>query len=369
MPGYLTARDEPWVRVLLEEIDVRVGDTVSRLESEWESRILPRVRSLGARPRAAMAAYHVLRRRYASAVHAAAKPAEIRLAVFEEAARGLPRDEAIARAVSRLGISEVELLDGMFADRAAERRLRAPECALSPKEVTEAHNLALVQGFLLRAEEISVDVREHVRSVVRYAKLRRLIVTCAVTDKGSTLCLSGPLSLFHKTTRYGLAMAAFAPSVFVTPGFRLAARCELRGESLRLQVASGDPVGSTFALPRATDSQVERRLVRDVRKLRTSWEIRRETAAIVAGDRMFFPDFSLERGADRVLVEVIGFYMPEYLRAKLASLRAAGLTRIVVCIDADLACADGDVAAPEVLRFRRRVDAAELIAAAERLVG
>jgi predicted nuclease of restriction endonuclease-like RecB superfamily len=301
-------------------------------------------------------------------VHAAAKPAEIRLAVFDAVARGLVRDEAIADAAARLEIQACEVLDGLFADRVAERKVRSAEAAIAPKALCEAHNLALVQGVLLRAQEVTVDVREHLRSVVRYAKLRRLIVTGSVTEQGSRLTLSGPLALFHKTTRYGLAMAAFAPSVFVTPGFTLEARCEMRGESLRLRVSSGDPVGSSFALPRATDSAVEKRLMRDVKRLGTAWEIRRETAAIVAGERLFFPDFSMERGDDRVFVEVVGFYMPEYLRAKLASLKAAGLSRIVVCIDEELACANGEIAAPEVVRYRRRVDAGELVAAVERAV-
>ena len=159
VPGYLTARDEPWVRVVLDEIDALVGERIGTVEAAWDARILPRARSSGARPRAAAAVFHVVRRRHAASVRAAARPLEIRMAVFEAASGGAARGEAIARAAQQLGIAECDVVRGLFADRASERRLGAPEAPLSPREIVEAHNLALVQGFLLRAEEVSVEVR------------------------------------------------------------------------------------------------------------------------------------------------------------------------------------------------------------------
>ena len=81
----------------------------------------------------------------------------------------------------------------------------------------------------------------------------------------------------------------------------------------------------------------------------------------------FFPDFTLRHPDGLlVLVEVVGFYTPEYLRAKLEALRSAGSRPLIVCIDEALACEDGDVPGA-VLRFKRRVDAGALIGAAESL--
>ena len=115
-----------------------------------------------------------------------------------------------------------------------------------------------------------------------------------------------------------------------------------------------------FILP-ATDSAVERKLMRDVRRLGTDWILTREAEAVRAGERVFFPDFTLRRGNDKVSVEIVGFYTPQYLESKLATLRAAGLRRFVVCVDETLACDDGEIAADRVLRYRKSVDAGALI--------
>jgi uncharacterized protein len=117
------------------------------------------------------------------------------------------------------------------------------------------------------------------------------------------------------------------------------------------------------------DSAVERHLARDIRRLGTQWQIARETEAIRAGGRVFFPDFTLSReGEKRVLVEIVGYYTPECLASKLRVLREAGLKRVVVCVDESLACDYADFRASAVLPYRRRVDAAALIAAAEQVI-
>jgi len=98
-----------------------------------------------------------------------------------------------------------------------------------------------------------------------------------------------------------------------------------------------------------------------------SLTLHRETAAVPAGGKVFFPDFTLRRGEDTVYLEIVGYYTPEYLRSKLDSLRRSGLANLIVCIDEDLACDDGEIAAGEVLRYRRRLDAEAVVMAAARI--
>jgi predicted nuclease of restriction endonuclease-like RecB superfamily len=98
-------------------------------------------------------------------------------------------------------------------------------------------------------------------------------------------------------------------------------------------------------------------------------------AIIVAGalgaressQRLATGDFTLRHASGfSALVEVVGFYTPEYLRSKLAALRASASRPLIVCLDDSLACADGDVSGT-VLRFKRRIDAAALVGIAEQL--
>jgi predicted nuclease of restriction endonuclease-like RecB superfamily len=369
VPRYLTERDEVWVRELVAELDGLVGRAARDVDRALSDRIVPRACASGASPRAARAMAHVCSRHWPLRTVSPLPPQRVRRIVFEAAAQAATRDEALAVASERLGASREDVLASLFADRPEERRLCAPPAPPSTRELVLRYNLSLLQGLLLRATGVDILARSGVRSVVRYAKLLRLLCTFSATADGMRIALSGPLSVLRHTTRYGRALATFVPAAVVTPGWSLEARCNLDGREGVLHASCADPIASTHALPRDYDSAVERCLARDVRRLGTSWSLARETEAIDVGGRLFFPDFTLSRGADRVLVEVVGYHTPEYLASKLRALRAAGLRRIVVCVDESLACGSEAICAGAVLRFRRRVDARALVEAAERLVG
>jgi predicted nuclease of restriction endonuclease-like RecB superfamily len=73
-----------------------------------------------------------------------------------------------------------------------------------------------------------------------------------------------------------------------------------------------------------------------------------------------------------VLVELAGFWTPDYLAGKLARLREADsrLPPFILCVDEERACALGDVPASlSVVPFRRRVDAAAVMRRVEELTG
>ncbi len=367
VPRYLTERDDVWVREILEDLDGLVGRTASEVSESFAGRVMDRARRSGAHPRAVAGIWHACSRIWTLRTSAPLRPEHVREAVFEEAARTATRDEALAAAAARLNSTADQVLLSLFADRPGARRLVTPPDAHSPRAIVLRYNLSLLQGLLLRATELDVIARSQVRSVVRFAKLRRLLCTYHALDDGLRISLSGPLSILRQTTKYGYALAGFVPAAVVTPGWAIEAQCNVLGESTRLRATSADPIASTHVLPKDFDSAVERRLARDVRRLGTPWQITRETQVIRAGGRVFFPDFTLTRGSDRVLVEIVGYYTPEYLASKLRVLREAGLERIVVCVDESLACDRADFRASAVLPYRGHVDAAALIAAAERV--
>ena len=243
----------------------------------------------------------------------------------------------------------------MFADRPAWQRLGAPD--RRPRPRVARYNLAL-QGFLLHADEVVVRARTHVRSVVRFARLKRLHHE---PDDGSRPTLP---ALRSRDKKVRARLATFVPPRWLRRVV-LEATCWLQAARAPLVTGPDTAMASPHALPSDTDSATERHLVRDVRRLGSEWTLRRETTAIPIGRRVFFPDFTLTRSADRVLVEIVGFYTPEYIASKLACFREAKLERFIVCVDESLACDAGAIAASRVLRFRRRVDAAALLRAAD----
>jgi predicted nuclease of restriction endonuclease-like RecB superfamily len=87
-------------------------------------------------------------------------------------------------------------------------------------------------------------------------------------------------------------------------------------------------VGTTARRP-SYDSAWEHSLATDFRQHfgaeRGGWTISRETTPVMAGDELFLPDFTLRHADGReALVELIGFWTPEYLEAKTRKIAAAG---------------------------------------------
>jgi len=75
--------------------------------------------------------------------------------------------------------------------------------------------------------------------------------------------------------------------------------------------------------PDEFDSEVERDFAKEWgSEPREGWRLIREGQVLHSGQKVFIPDFEFRREDGRsVLMEVIGFWTPEYLEAKQATLR------------------------------------------------
>jgi predicted nuclease of restriction endonuclease-like RecB superfamily len=65
-------------------------------------------------------------------------------------------------------------------------------------------------------------------------------------------------------------------------------------------------------------------------------------------------------------VEIVGFWTREHLEKRLEQLSAAGVARLVLCVDEQRGCRDEEI--PEgalVIPYRKKVDAARVLAAIE----
>ncbi len=357
VPHFLGADDHPWLRALLEEYRSLAGDPRRTLEERLREPL--RDRSLEGRRRMAS---HVLDRLCRDRRVAAVDPRLVRAAVFLAAARLDDREEALASAATELGVAAGRLVDDLFADLPGERRVEPPPAELSPGELALRTNLALAQGLLFRAARVEIEAYGNARVLVRHAKLRGLLCTVRprAGESDAVLVLSGPFSIFRRTLLYGKALASLVPLLSWCARFRLRADCDLGGERALFELFSADPIfpGSE---PRPFDSRVEERFARDFRRIAPDWEIVREPEPVEAEGTLVFPDFALQHRHDparRWLLEIVGFWTPEYLTAKLARLRAAGIPNLILAIDEELDCS-GEALPPNaaVVRYRRRVDA------------
>ncbi|MBX3226490.1 MAG: DUF790 family protein [Labilithrix sp.] len=369
VPRWLTSRDEPWLRELVAEMRAAHDRSVAHVDERIIEVVAAVARRHGASRKLAAAAWAVERSRWKTRVDAPVAPAVIRRSLFPLAAER-DREEALATTASELGIEAGRIEEWLFADRPRARLLVAPATPPTTADLAERYNLAVVQSLLCRATNLRASVRSNVRRVVSYAKLIGLMLSFEEgpsTNGGVEMTLSGPLALFHDTVKYGRALARWLPALVATQGWSMTARVLVGGDGLRFDLDAGAPIPRTYAMPREHDSKLEANLDKDLRRLDSPWRIEREPAVIRAnGGRLLFPDFALTSDRGRVLVEVVGYWTPDYLASKLALLDSARAP-IVLCID-QRHVHEPFRSDPRVLLFSRRVDAAALLLTCERLL-
>ena len=272
----------------------------------------------------------------------------------------------MATVAASLGVSPEELRDSLFGDLPGERIVCGAAPPLSAPELALRSNLALVQALLGSATAVTIEIEGNSRAVVRHAKWRGLICTVAEPPDATNarLQISGPFALFRHTRLYGRALGELVPLLGWCPRFRLRANCVFDGRRVTLQLGTGDPIFPAAA-PRRYDSRLEERFARDFRRLAPAWDVVREPEPVTAGSTLIFPDFALQHRSDparRWLLEIVGFWTPDYVARKLALYRNARLSNLILCIDAERNCARTDLPPGAlVVRFHRRVEAAAVL--------
>ncbi len=363
VPAYFTEADHPWLRALLEERERFVG----RKRADWQLRTNEPVPFAPARAKLATV-LRVLDGAAKDQARSSVLPSKMRAALFREAANEPDCGCARVRAALALGISEQELMEGLFADLPGERAVMPLPEPLAPHQLALACNAQLVASLLAKALRVQLVAHGQVRAVVRHAKLMGLL--CQVTPGASkdelALDISGPYALFRHTRIYGRALASLVPRLSWCRAYRLEADCVLGNEGSigRLVLRSGDPIAPARELA-PFDSQVEERFARAFARLALEWDLIREPRAIAAGSELIFPDFELchRMTGERWMLEIVGYWTPEYLRRKLELLRRAQLERLILCIDEERCCSDESLAvSARVIRYRRKVDPRAVLA-------
>ena len=365
LPRFLTAADHVWLRHLLAVAEAARGRPVSELKERLRSE-LPQPVPIAKRR---MAAHVLVGLVGLEPIPKRPRPAELRAALFrraqEERDRDLPPDAAVlkTRVGEGHGLSAEEVDERLFADLPGAR-LVGLGALPAVDDLALQVNLALVQGLLRCANELTIELHGGAHAVVRQVRLRRLISTVEALDHGARLHLSGAYALFRRTRLYGNRLASLVPALGRCERWSLEATVFWDGEPYELRLCQTDPVLPAAPGP-GCDSKVESWFERDLARKAPDWSVVREPAPLKAGDRLVFPDFEL-RAPDghRHLVEIVGFWTPAYLERKLRALRQIEGQRLVLCVDEELACEDAELPADwPVVRFKRRVDVEAVIEA------
>lgn len=298
---------------------------------------------------------HILRNTFSTfEIISPLEPPELRHKVFSEAAKTitLPSQrsatiEAIATTLSdelKRPVSRQEIEAGLYADLQENRILTQFEAPV-PESLLHRYNLSQVQGIFYRASNVVINAHRNdpgeYKLLFRYIKLFQLMAYIeGDADTGFTLTMDGPASLFKASTRYGLALAKMIPALLHVTKWSLQAKLQNRDQysgnmktgkfslaSDRCGLVSHYPPGKPY------DSMLEQSFAKSWAKAKTEWRLEREVDLIPLPGSVMIPDFRLVHPDGReFLLEIIGYWRPEYLQKKFYQVRNGDTENLILAV-------------------------------------
>jgi len=277
------------------------------------------------------------------------------------------RQQVLREVADTLELSLDEIDEIMFADRGASYRLMDTGPAWTPSTLLARYNLVLARGALYWASHITIEVASNYKDLWKFIKFFKLMFWAQPgQDGGYRVDLDGPISPFVSSTlRYGRQLAAFLPALLLCEHWQMQAYVrppQARGEIL-YRLDHSCSLRSHFKSSGTFDSRLEEEFAcefeQKMGEKRGHWRMVRESEVILLGDTVMVPDFVLIDTRDekrRILIELVGFWHPNYLKRKVEKVRAANCARLLLLVYQGLNLTEEtfDGTASEVIFFQNK---------------
>ena len=347
-PRYINPSDDNYLQVAGDLIAL-VREHESRSRAELEQALQDYV-GTGTDYRILRGLIKLLMDRCAFETPGTIEPFEIRRALFLKAKSHHPvvaseetGQRVIEETASQLGRSTDEIVSGLYADLWTNQTLTAFE-PLSARELLDGYNLAQAQALLYRAIEmrLTVEPREIAgfRQLFAAIKSYRLMHTIhGSPSTGYEIRLSGPVSIFHRSQKYGVQMAVFLPALLACEGWSM--RAEISVKSGRAAFFELNSKETRLSSPYSFESQgrnaIAEKLIASWPKAGGPWSLEPGEEIINLGENVFIPDFTLRHEDGRVAhLELMGFWTPKYLGERLKQFQRAGYDKFVLAASEEL---------------------------------
>jgi predicted nuclease of restriction endonuclease-like RecB superfamily len=281
------------------------------------------------------------------------EPQLLRSRVFAQSAQSAPLPQTapftlktIAEQLSQELNQEVlpsQIRTGLYADL-NENKILTRFDAPTPEALLHRYNVSQVQGIFYKASQIRITA--HRNDPGEYKLLFRYLILFGLmayiegdADHGFTITIDGPTSLFKPSTRYGLDIAKLIPALLHVSKWSLVADLHLRDtytkaeKTRRFALTSEGGLVTHYPPGKPYDSMLESSFVDRWESLKSEWKLEREVDLIPIPGSVMIPDFRLVHPSGRsVLLEIVGYWRPEYLRKKFSQVRQSGRDDLILAI-------------------------------------
>lgn len=281
------------------------------------------------------------------------EPQMLRERVFSLAAKSVSSRESTQVTLSKIADELTQELErevlleqvrnGLYADLSENKILTVFEAPTAP-DVLNRYNLSQVQGVFYKASQLVLNAHRNVpgeyKLLFRYLKLFQLMAYIeGDADHGFTITIDGPTSLFNSSTRYGLAIAKMIPALLHVTKWSLSSILKTRDaytdtwKTGRFTLNSECGLVSHYPPGKPYDSMLEASFADKWDALKSGWALEREVDLIPIPGSVMIPDFRLVHADGRTfLLEIVGYWRPEYLQKKFSQVRRAGRDDLILAI-------------------------------------
>jgi predicted nuclease of restriction endonuclease-like RecB superfamily len=316
------------------------------------------------------------------------EPGEIRRALFTKAAahhlsaeRAIIADDQsrrrlIAEVATELECSPEEVMAGLYADLSGNQRLVAFE-EMGAEDLLDRYNLAQAQALLYRCSEMRLRIEPQEPGVTRrlFTEIKAFRLIHAIKGNpvaGYDVQLSGPVSIFHRSQRYGVQMSVFLPALLLYPGWRMRAEIGTKTGSAFFELDSKQNLLRSHYV--ADDAQPQKqqiaKLLEDFGKLDGEWSAEPGQEIIDLGEIAFVPDLVFIREGDEpIYLEMLGYWTPRSLNERLKEFERAGFENYAIAASEEMRCSRDapSQSPPNVIVYKKSLNARELQARLARL--
>ncbi|MBO0860466.1 MAG: DUF790 family protein [Chloracidobacterium sp.] len=315
-------------------------------------------------------------------------PQEIRRALFTKAAadhlkaeRAIIDDDQlrqrlIAEVAIELECSPEEVMEGLYADLSGNQRLLAFE-EMSAEDLLDRYNLAQAQALLYRCLEMRLRIEPQAPSLTRglFSEIKAFRLIHAIKGNpasGYDAQLSGPVSIFHRSQRYGVQMAVFLPALLLYPGWRMRAEIGTKTGTAFFDLDSDQTRYRSHYMKYDLQAQnpLIAKLLEDFGKLDGEWIAQPSQEVIDLGASAFVPDLIFIRGGDEpIYLELLGYWTPSSLNERLKEFARAGFENYLIAASEEMRCSrDAPSQSPSnVIIYKKSLNARDLQARLARL--
>ncbi len=244
-------------------------------------------------------------------------------------------------------VEPVHICQGLYADL-KENRILTSFDPPTPEALLHRYNLSQVQGIFYKASHVVMHLHRNdpgeYKLMFKYLKLFRLMTYIeGEADQGFTITIDGPASLFDTSTRYGVDIAKLIPAILHVTRWQLTAQLQWKNpytktaQEKSFSLTDSCDLVSHYPPGKPYDSMLEQAFAEKWAQLKTQgktdWQLEREVDLVPIPGSVMIPDFRLVHPDGRTyLLEIVGYWRPEYLRKKFYQASQAQKKNLILAV-------------------------------------